>query len=335
MKIIVTGALGVVGRGVGNAIRLSPKYGGAEIVGFDTMETKFGTLSSVYNRIHKVPRCDAPGYESELMRLLDTEAPDAVITTPEMEFVKHCELGVAHELLAPLEFTAVAISKKNLIERLAATGLVPETISVRPNDYEKVAGFMRESKDGAWLRAVDACTAGGVGARRCFTPTEVIDHVSRSEEYTQFQLSEYLPGRNLACSMVYHNGNLVSAVNALRLRYMLGDRVPSGITGLCDHGRVFRDEALVALCAAAIDELPGHQHLSGAFTVDLKEDSNGNPKITEINLRYIGLVHVFALAGCNIVQDHIDCIVGEAPSAQWVGPSREFYRGIDAPPEVY
>jgi len=335
MKIVVTGALGVVGRGVGNAIRLSPKYRAAEVVGFDTMEMRLGTLSGVYDRVFKVPRCDAPEYAGELQQLLSSESPDAVIATPEIEFIKHCELGIPNELLAPLEFTNVAISKRRLMKTLEGTDFIPRTADVSVASKATIKTFMGETQGGAWLRAADANTTGGAAAKHCKTSEEVIDWIALNSTFSEFQLSEYLPGRNLACSMVYSKGRLVSAINALRLHYLLGHLVPSGVTGFCDYGKIFRDEDLVSRCVAAVERIPGHEKLSGAITVDLKEDACGLPKITEINLRYIGLVHVFALAGYNIVQDHIDCILGEPPTSVWSGPAREFHRGVDISPEVY
>lgn len=335
MKIIVTGALGVVGRGVGNSIRASARYAKAEVIGLDTMYRKLGTGSRLYDKLYKVPRCDDQSYKARLEQILDRETPDAVITTPEIEFIKHCEFGVSNELLAPLTFTEVAISKRRLMDALDETGFTAKTCLVSRVNLDEIERFIHSTSGHVWLRAVDDNTTGGAAARKCGCSAEVLSWISEHTGYSEFQLSEYLPGRNLACTMIYKNGKLISAINAERINYMLAHLVPSGITGYTDYGKVFKDDDLVSFCQKVIEHLPGHRTLSGAITVDLKEAADGAPKVTEVNLRYIGFVYAYALAGYNIVQDHIDCILGEDPISRWSGPVREFYRAIDSELEVY
>jgi carbamoyl-phosphate synthase large subunit len=44
---------------------------------------------------------------------------------------------------------------------------------------------------------------------------------------------------------------------------------------------------------------------NGFFTVDLKEDENGKPYITEINVRHVAFTQCFAAAGANFAEDII------------------------------
>ncbi|MBA7592630.1 hypothetical protein ES708_34820 [subsurface metagenome] len=44
---------------------------------------------------------------------------------------------------------------------------------------------------------------------------------------------------------------------------------------------------------------------NGLLTVDLKEDKNGIPKVTEINVRHVSLNTAFAMAGANIAEDMV------------------------------
>ena len=43
----------------------------------------------------------------------------------------------------------------------------------------------------------------------------------------------------------------------------------------------------------------------GFFTVDFKEDENGKPFITEINVRHVAFTQCFAAAGANFAEDTI------------------------------
>ncbi len=43
----------------------------------------------------------------------------------------------------------------------------------------------------------------------------------------------------------------------------------------------------------------------GFFTVDLKEDEQGSPKVTEINIRHVAFTQCFAAGGANFAEDTI------------------------------
>ncbi len=43
----------------------------------------------------------------------------------------------------------------------------------------------------------------------------------------------------------------------------------------------------------------------GFFTVDLKEDHQGIPKVTEVNIRHVAFTQCFAAGGANFAEDTI------------------------------
>ncbi|UJP67128.1 hypothetical protein IPZ59_16845 [Mongoliitalea daihaiensis] len=45
--------------------------------------------------------------------------------------------------------------------------------------------------------------------------------------------------------------------------------------------------------------------LHGFFTADFKEDAEGNPLITEINVRHVAFTQCFASAGANFAEDTV------------------------------
>ncbi|PLK43026.1 hypothetical protein C0V77_18810 [Emticicia sp. TH156] len=49
----------------------------------------------------------------------------------------------------------------------------------------------------------------------------------------------------------------------------------------------------------------------GFFTVDLKEDENGKPYITEVNIRHIATTQCFAAGGANFALDTIRLLDGD------------------------
>jgi hypothetical protein len=92
---------------------------------------------------------------------------------------------------------------------------------------------------------------------------------------------------------------------------------------------------IIEMCQRCVSMMPEGDRLSGVVTVDLKEDETGRPFVTEINLRYIGFVHAYALARANVVEHHLAIIFGDEPACSDHVQEGEFYRGIDSVLEFY
>ena len=88
---------------------------------------------------------------------------------------------------------------------------------------------------------------------------------------------------------------------------------PSGITGNTSFGRLLNEPKLVEAAIKAMDHLFEKAAASkhGFFTVDFKEDENGNPFITEINVRHVAFTQCFAVAGANFAEDTIRLLDGD------------------------
>src|SRR5690606_9966658 len=112
-----------------------------------------------------------------------------------------------------------------------------------------------------------------------------------------FMASEYLPGKNFACKMLYYKGELLRSASAERIDYLLANAAPSGISGMCARGRLINNNQLTVLSDVAIRAVFERCNLEpqGMFTVDFKADRAGEPKITEINIRHVSFTLAFAL----------------------------------------
>ena len=145
----------------------------------------------------------------------------------------------------------------------------------------------------------------------------------------QFIASKFLPGRNLACKMLYYNGNLVRTACAERVNYIMAKVAPSGITGNTSFGRLLNEPELVKEAKRAMDFLFQHtgakQH--GFFTVDFKEDENGKPYITEINVRHVAFTQCFAAGGANFAADTVQ-LVREEPDFDHTYKMYEFEKDL-------
>lgn len=101
------------------------------------------------------------------------------------------------------------------------------------------------------------------------------------DAYMEFIVEEYLPGRDLAWSGIYYQGELVCSFARERLEYLYPDLTPEGLTGTPVRARIVHDASVSGMAeqaVLAVDETP-----HGIFSVDLREDTFGMPRPTEIN----------------------------------------------------
>jgi hypothetical protein len=66
-----------------------------------------------------------------------------------------------------------------------------------------------------------------------------------------------------------------------RLACFGADNTPSGVSSLSSLAKTVVEPEVVALCRTAIRAIA--PRVSGAFSIDVKEDTGGRPHITEIN----------------------------------------------------
>jgi carbamoyl-phosphate synthase large subunit len=97
----------------------------------------------------------------------------------------------------------------------------------------------------------------------------------------RFTLSEYLPGRDFMCMSVWRDGQMVLVTTFEKLSYFGGEAHPSGTSSLSSLAKTVIDQRLVDTSRQAIRALS--PTASGAFSIDLKENAEGVPCITEIN----------------------------------------------------
>jgi carbamoyl-phosphate synthase large subunit len=151
-------------------------------------------------------------------------------------------------------------------------------------------------------------------------------------------VSEYLPGRNLACCLLFYHGEIVKAICAERISYFMSHLVPSGVTGNTSEGRVFFSNELVATAESAVRlvaEKTG-ETMNGIVTVDLKEADSGDPLVTEVNLRHVAFTSAFTQAGANMAEAHLLATLGMVEAIDKEPPQinskNRFFRDIDGLP---
>jgi len=338
LNILVTGACGVTPRAIARSLRLSERFRDARLVGADRGGNWYGFYEGLYERVYRVSDPSDPGYPGLLADLCRRERIDVAVVSPEAEvrFWSGREFPVP-TLLPPRPLVELAIGKGRLYEALAGTGLVPRhRIATRA---ELLARQGLELADGPlWLRDHADASSSGLGSIQVREPEEAYAWAYLNPQIPSYLVAEHLPGRNVACSLLFQEDELLKAGCYERLEYFMGHLAVSGVTGNINRGRLVNDERArsvaeraVRLVAAAAGA-PAH----GLLTVDLREDRRGELKVTEINVRHVAATSALAAGGANLAEAQVLAALGRREE---VGeplprfPERNLIlRDIDGPP---
>jgi len=240
------------------------------------------------------------------------------------------------------ETIALCQDKYALAKALQGRGVpVPATCAVS-NLGELDALFRRLGPSRRlWCRARRG--AGSVAAIPVTTPAQARAWISYWEEMrgfpnTEFMLSEYLPGRDFACQTLWRGGAPVLVKTSERLSYFGGRNTPSGTSSIGGLHKMVNVPRVVDTSLAAVRAVDPDP--AGAFSVDLKEDAEGRPCVTEINVgRFLTGTPIFDLTGRhNMSVTYLRLALGEPVDIQPVYDVVEDYymvRDLDALPDIF
>jgi carbamoylphosphate synthase large subunit len=240
------------------------------------------------------------------------------------------------------ETIALCQDKYALAEALRGCGVpVPATYAVS-NLGEVDALFRRlDPSQRLWCRARRG--TGSVAAIPVTTPAQTRAWISYWEEMrglpsTEFMLSEYLPGRDFACQTLWRGGAPVLVKTSERLSYFGGRNTPSGTSSIGGLHKTVNVPCVVDTSLAAVRAVD--PNAAGAFSVDLKEDAEGRPCVTEINVgRFLTGTPIFDLTGRhNMSVTYVRLALGEPVDIQHVYDVVEDYymvRDLDALPDIF
>lgn len=339
MKIVVTGACAVSARNVLRSLKMSEKFKDAEFIGWDMCGILYEVYAKDFDRLYKVPGVNDPRYREVIQKILETENPDAVMVLPEVEvlyWAKH-PFDVPYMTPAP-EFCELAISKRMLFNLLKGSGLVPisEDLS-REDAFDDTYKLPLEFP--MWVRDASAGTASGKGSFMAHNIDELRAWVTINTGIDNFQISEYCPGGNYGVLCLFEKGKLLKCAIAERLEYIMAKVAVSGITGNTSKGRFLNDEHIKRQALDAIERVckATNTVMNGVVVVDMKADSKGVAKVTEINIRYVAYNCLLANAGFNLAEYHLLTALGRSnelsPEIEIQFPKNNIWlRDVDAIP---
>ncbi len=312
LNILVTGACGVTPRAIARSLRSSSAFGDATLVGADRGGNWYGFYEGLYDRVYRVSQPGDPGYPELIADICERERIDVALVGPEAEvlFWSGREFPVP-TLLPPPGLVGVAISKGKLYEALRETGLVPRYRIVSRDELLERRGLELDGGS-VWLRDWSDASSSGIGSIQVSEPEEAYAWAYINKEIPSFMVTEHLPGRNIAATLLLHDDELLKAGCYERLEYFMGHLAVSGITGNINRGRLINDERARTLAEQAVRFVGGltGEAAHGLLTVDLREDRTGALKVTEINVRHVAATSALADGGANMAEAQLLASLG-------------------------
>jgi carbamoyl-phosphate synthase large subunit len=266
-----------------------------------------------------VPRADNKDYWKAINTIIDENEIEGAVILPEVEVIEWAinaldKLNRKIKLHLPDPALAAEIVNKHTLHKLLQdSGFVPKYYLINPENYS-YNELKEKVTDVYWVRSTEG--SSGLGSLKIENERALEQWIAINPGVTEFIASEFLPGRNMACKLLYFNGKLLSTACAERVNYIMAKVAPSGITGNTSFGRLLNEPGLVDISVKAIESVAVklNTSLNGIFTVDFKEDTQGVPKITEINIRHVAFTSSIAAGGANLPLDTLKAMFLEDPA---------------------
>jgi biotin carboxylase len=301
-RVLVTGAGGAASTNFIRSLRLAPEP--FYIVGTDSSTMHLSLSQADEN--YAVPGVSDPDYLSTINRVIQRTGVEFLHAQPDLEVMALSSRR--HEIAAKTMFPRhetleLCADKFAFAERLKERG-VPVGASYTVTDEQSLASAVEsllKTNDRVWIRARQ-----GAGSRASLPVTSPEQAVmwagywaTRGVPVADFMAQEFLPGREFAFQSIWNNGEIVTSQARERVEYLFGYLTPSGQTSSPAVARTVHRQDVNETAAAAIRAVDPNAH--GIFCVDIKENKDGVPCVTEINAgRFFTTSIFFAQAGCNM-----------------------------------
>ncbi len=317
MKILITGVGGPTPRSFAISLKKYSSYKQFELFGTDINPLAIGLYQKdLFDKTFIIPPATSPEYWNTIERIVKENNIDTAVILPELEVMEWSKRKETHSLpckvlLPDYSIAELLVNKSKMTAVLKDMDIVPPSVTFSRSitDFSEVFEVL---KGNFWVRSSSGTS--GLGSLKVGDELALRNWIQINPNVEEFIASKFLSGRNLACKMLYFNGKLLRTASAERVNYIMAKVAPSGITGNTSFGRLLNEPELVKEAKRAMDHLFQHtganQH--GFFTVDFKEDENGKPYITEINVRHVAFTQCFAAGGANFASDTVRLLDNDA-----------------------
>lgn len=313
MNILITGVGGETPRAIAKRVR--QVFPAANIIGTDLHVKALGFhIIGLVDEYYIVPRSTHEDYWKVTERIIEKHSIDLAFIQPEMEVIKWGDYYDEHgeymcpTVIPPARLAKALINKADMADVLKGTKFIPTTIRITPQTphYEQI---QKEIGYPCWIRATQG--AGGLGSLKLNRQKDLEAWFLIHEDIKEFTVSDFLVGRHLANQMLYINGECIKNGGLECVEYVMAEVAPSKVTGNTSFGRFLNDEKLLEFCEECIDFISKKMNIvpHGVLSFDLKEDAEGNYKVTEVNIRHMAYTETMARAGFDLVTDSINYLL--------------------------
>ena len=307
--VLITGIGGLTPRSIAKRLRANhPDY---KIIGCDIEKKAVGFfIKGLLDEYYVCPCCSSPDYFPWIERLVKEKHIDYAFVQPESEIVEWGGYYEEHHRFPCPVFMGCKVLSESLRDKsimanlLKGTEFIPKTIKVTQNnprfeEVEKEIGFP------CWIRATEG--TGGLGSLKLEDIDSMKSWLFINASIPEFTVSEFLTGRHLANEMLYYDGEYVKGASLECAEYVMANASPSHVTGNTHFGRFLNEDRINEFSDRCIKYLEHKLGVNahGVLSFDLKEDKNGELKVTEINIRHMAYTGVMANVGFDLIEDTI------------------------------
>ena len=279
-KILCTGAGGPAGINFVTSLRVAPEK--MFLVGTEANEYYLHLAST--DKKYLIPRAKDPRYIEKLNEIIAKEKIEFLHAQPdvEVEVVSEKREKINAPVFLPSKTAVKACQDKLESAKIWKKNNVPVARTIELLNESDIDKAFAEFESPIWIRARHG--AGGRGSTPADNKETAVSWIkywrSRKVDW-EFIAQEHLPGRNIAFHSIWKNGELVTSMARERIEYIYPYLAPSGIMGTPAVQRTVQDKAVNKISTEAV--LSIDSDFTGIASVDLKENDEGVPCVTEIN----------------------------------------------------
>ena len=282
-RILLTTASSTATRGVILGLRAAPEP--FHLIGVEASQYHILQAQPEVDELHIVPRADDPRYIEVLADIAAETSADFIwpLHDAEIEQVSRSTNLPCRSWVPPLEVCLICRDKLATYNRLKGAGVpVPRSMMLNyPADIEQA---FADLGDAIWIRSRQG--AGSRGAYRADTIDLASSWLNIHDGWGRFMAAEVMPGPSeLSWECIWSEGQLIAAQVETRLvRGNTGISLP----GVTNRGVLLKDgpDSVGRVAEQAIRAIMPEP--DGMFRVDLISDSEGMPKVTEVDAGRFG-----------------------------------------------
>jgi carbamoyl-phosphate synthase large subunit len=279
-KILVTGAGGPAGINFVKSLSIAPEK--MFIAGTEASEHYLHLVPT--DKQYLIPKAKEAGYIAELNKIIREENIDFLHAQPdvEVEVVSENREKIDAVVFLPSKKAVKACQDKLESAKLWKKRNIPVAKTIELRKERDIDEAFEQFGRPIWIRARHG--AGGKGSTPADNRETAISWIrywkSRNVDW-EFIAQEHLPKRNIAFHSLWKDGELVTSMARERVEYIYPYLAPSGIMGTPSVQRTVQDKKVNEIATEAV--LTIDPSFNGIACVDLKENNDGIPCVTEIN----------------------------------------------------